>query len=87
MPRETIWGTNCQGTDPKASDFVPQINTSVMWNKGAEYVQISTTRTDYDTGYFVVDGDGWFADLDRNQIQQLIRTLRRARDQVFGKDE
>jgi hypothetical protein len=31
--------------------------------------------------------DGWFIDLDRRGINQLIRNLRRARDQAFGRDE
>jgi hypothetical protein len=31
--------------------------------------------------------DGWFADLDRQQVNHLIRTLREARDKAFGRDE
>jgi hypothetical protein len=31
--------------------------------------------------------DGWYIDLDRNAINKLIRDLRRARDQAFGRDE
>jgi len=31
--------------------------------------------------------DGWHVDLDRPQINELIRVLRRARDQAFGRDE
>ena len=31
--------------------------------------------------------DGWFIDLDRQGINKLIRDLRRARDQAFGRDE
>jgi hypothetical protein len=31
--------------------------------------------------------DGWHVDLDRRGINQLIRVLRVARDQSFGKDE
>lgn len=30
---------------------------------------------------------GWHVDLDRYQINELIRVLRRARDQAFGRDE
>jgi hypothetical protein len=30
--------------------------------------------------------DGLFADLDRDQINKLIRTLRRARDAAYGAD-
>lgn len=31
--------------------------------------------------------DGWHVDLDRRQVNELIRVLRRARDQAFGRDE
>lgn len=31
--------------------------------------------------------DGWYADLDRDEVNKLIRVLRRARDQAFGRDE
>ncbi|HEX6682966.1 MAG TPA: hypothetical protein VF062_09240 [Candidatus Limnocylindrales bacterium] len=31
--------------------------------------------------------DGQFVDLDRSQINHLIRQLRTARDQAYGKDE
>lgn len=31
--------------------------------------------------------DGWYADLDRAGINRLIKALRRARDQAFGRDE
>lgn len=30
---------------------------------------------------------GWFVDLNRGEINRLIKALRRARDVVFGKDE
>lgn len=30
---------------------------------------------------------GWHVDLGRQQINELIRVLRRARDQAFGRDE
>jgi hypothetical protein len=33
------------------------------------------------------DSHGWFCDLDRRGINELIRHLRRARDQAFGRDE
>jgi hypothetical protein len=33
------------------------------------------------------EGNGWYVQLDRNEINRLIRVLRRARDQAFGHDE
>jgi len=32
-------------------------------------------------------GNGYYVDLDRESINRLIRNLRRARDQAFGRDE
>lgn len=31
--------------------------------------------------------EGWHTELNRYQLNELIRVLRRARDQVFGRDE
>jgi elongation factor P hydroxylase len=31
--------------------------------------------------------DGFYVSMDRNGINKLIRNLRRARDQAFGRDE
>jgi fermentation-respiration switch protein FrsA (DUF1100 family) len=31
--------------------------------------------------------DGWYISLERDQINELIRTLRDARDKAFGRDE
>lgn len=30
---------------------------------------------------------GWYVNLNRHQVNELIRILRRARDQAFGRDE
>lgn len=75
MPKETIWGKESETDSPK-------INTQVTWNRDS-YVQIATVVSDKPE-----DGsDGWYADLTRQNINDLIRTLRKARDQAFGKDE
>jgi len=37
--------------------------------------------------YIALYADGMFVDLDRRGINRLIRNLRRARDQAFGRDE
>ena len=37
--------------------------------------------------YVILFSEGMFVDLDRRGINDLIRNLRRARDQAFGKDE
>jgi len=38
-------------------------------------------------GTSFVHFDGWHVDLNRYRVNELIRVLRRARDQAFGRDE
>lgn len=87
MPKETIACT-------------PTSNTvAVAWGKDMSQVQISTANPDRlvaSTVERVGHGgtvtvseapfDGWHADLDRESLNRLIRVLRRARDQAFGRD-
>lgn len=75
MPKETIK----TGQDPKPT------TVHVGWDRSG-YVQIATT------GWYLGAEDdapevGIYADLNRDQINKLIRNLRRARDQAFGADE
>ena len=92
MPRETIYPRpNPDGTNADR-------RVEVGWSRDC-YVQIATTKlqpgADRDREY--VDGsadnplkhawDGQWIDLDRHQINELIRHLRRARDAAFGRDE
>lgn len=76
-------------------------SVEVNWHRDASHVQIaSTTRPiDGDTPLPLAklveswDDDtkelatGLFCTLDRYRVNELIRVLRRARDQAFGKDE
>jgi hypothetical protein len=72
----------------------------LQWQRG-DYAQIGTTRWAGD-GTPVLDRefldvaegeppvpawDGQFVDLDRDSINHLIKQLRIARDQAFGRDE
>lgn len=89
MPRENI---NCT-TDAG-------LRAQVSWSRDAEYVQLATIRarkpvvtTANVPGVVAtsvlavpVQSDGWFVDLNREQINRLIRVLRRARDSAFGSD-
>lgn len=65
----------------------------VRWNREGEYVQIVTKATDAFGGRLMGDipethvSDGYYVELDRKRINDLIRNLRRARDQAFGRDE
>lgn len=58
----------------------------VMWGADSDHVQVATIDpeapepTDHDP-------NGLHVYLNRSQINALIRTLRRARDASFGRDE
>lgn len=98
MPAEHVYGiqlvtepsTNEHGV-PMRAVGVPIVD--VRWNRDGEYVQIVTKETDAFGGRLVGDApethytDGLYVDLDRAAINRLIRNLRRARDQAFGRDE
>jgi hypothetical protein len=56
----------------------------VGWNKETGDVQIATVNEDAEP--FSAAG-GLHVNLDRQGINDLIRHLRRARDQAFGRDE
>jgi hypothetical protein len=67
-------------------------------DRNREYVDLSMTpvsdeahgeaKTDaVPTERLVHAWDGQYVDLDRGQINELIRNLRRARDQAYGHDE
>ncbi len=91
MPKERI-----------QSHTAPEFDVTVAWGRDTT-VQICTTAADADERLRAwveqVEGiqsqpgasfamfDGWHVDLNRQQVNDLIRTLRRARDQAFGRDE
>lgn len=49
------------------------------WSNGSNYAEHLDT-------VLLVAEQGWFADLDRDGINRLIRLLRKARDAAFGAD-
>lgn len=94
MPAEKVYGE--QAVHDPASDAKPQVPiVDVRWNREGGYVQIVTKVTDAEGGRFMGDDygdephftDGMYVDLSRQAINRLIRNLRRARDQAFGRDE
>lgn len=68
------------GTDPA---------TFIEWcrNKVEEYDAHEAAQTKGTESYFGAESLGMFWSPNRYQINQLIRVLRRARDQAFGADE
>jgi hypothetical protein len=81
MPKEIVLeGPGYGPPDPDSQGVV-----QVGWNPEAEDVQVATFSrhpTSYETNW-----NGFFVGLDRRGINDLIRYLRRARDQAFGRDE
>lgn len=55
----------------------------VLWGRDKDDLQLATVKDDPATG--AVE-EGLFVDLDRHGVNQLIRVLRKARDQAFGAD-
>lgn len=82
MPKEIIYSRHF-GTNEN-----PEPTVHVGWTREASHVEIATRMP---KGIQLPCDDvvenGWYATLDRNGINQLIRALRKARDQAFGKDE
>ena len=60
-----------------SDDFI-----TVRWGRGS-VVRLSSDQPDLASG----DATQRFVQLDRESINRLIRTLRRARDQAYGADE
>lgn len=71
--------------------FGDEIKAVVSWGRGEETIQVATMLPGQQV--HVVDSppspfDGWYATLgSRAEVNRLIRTLRTARDQAFGRDE
>lgn len=68
------------------------VTKCVAADTGMDYVPpvvAVTTTADFDVTTFpAIDArQGFYVDLDRQGINKLIRNLRRARDQAFGRDE
>ena len=85
MPKEVVHTCEQFSGEYPAETLIAE----TCWSREAEYVQLATTRVNTMTHERItatVDG-GWFVNLDRRGINDLIRNLRRARDQAFGRDE
>lgn len=73
MPKEKFGGKIGDEETPHAE---------LRWGRESEQVQLSTHPADDDE----VESKAWFVTLNRHDINFLIRSLRKARDQAFGAD-
>jgi len=89
MPRETIVPSQPAAPVPANAAGVPlpdgtteaRHGLSVGWNKQMGWVQIHMVPDQWES-----TGEWTIVDLTRRDINSLIRTLRKARDQAFGAD-
>lgn len=82
MPREYVHGDLILGEDGQEPETESLV--SIGWERGG-WVQVGSMARARVTHETV--NEGWFVDLDRYACNDLIRKLRRARDQAFGRDE
>lgn len=61
---------------------VPDLNTTTTTAPSPNITWLATPP-----GMSPVAKQGWYVNLNRYQVNELIRILRRARDQAFGRDE
>lgn len=81
MPKELIFQKTKHG-DPDTQGTIIKVG----WHRSPGYVELATIRDDGQTLEPGPESNGWFTQLDREGINRLIRTLRKARDQAFGAD-
>lgn len=83
MPKEIVKG--CKPIIGTEDNVEVEGLVQVGWHSEMGYMQIATLSRDANTLDTVEKG--MYVDLDRRGINSLIRNLRRARDQAFGRDE
>ena len=85
MPKEVVYSSEVfRGDEPDKASMA-----EVRWSRESESLQIATVVVDAATHDPVTEEvrGGWYISLDRRTVNDLIRHLRRARDQAFGRDE
>lgn len=96
MPKEYVYGDPQAvpetSDSPDAQSETPVID--VGWSREAGHVQIASRLRECelffdpdDLSATIPASYGYYVALDRGGINDLIRTLRKARDQSFGRDE
>lgn len=92
MPKENIYSRYANETVPvlgpdgnPTGDRIVAEDTRIHVGWNNDHVEIAVLNPSAPS----MDGTavpGWFVQLDRDGINRLIRTLRKARDQAFGAD-
>lgn len=86
MPKEYI-DDRYMGHDSDAVAEGSEFRVKVGWSKEAGHVEIATVGADGVDLVPTPKGNGFFVQLDRSGLNRLIRVLRRARDDAYGRDE
>ena len=90
MPKEYVddaWSFDeCVDGDGNPVESPPQFRVKVGWSRERGDVQIATVNENEDIDQFSAEA-GLHVNLNRRGINDLIRHLRHARDQAFGRDE
>lgn len=79
-PEGCAGGTDCRAERVALDDSAMKVG----WTKDREHVEMAIVR--FRDGAAPVDADAWHTQFDRAGINRLIRVLRQARDDAFGKD-
>jgi elongation factor P hydroxylase len=92
-----VVGVTWHRDDEHVQVFVELFNDDLQYVSGEDYPDvvpvggrepIKTRTADGEAAVMrKVWADGFYVSMDRNGINKLIRNLRRARDQAFGRDE
>ena len=85
MPKEAVYGEPL--TVENATDEQPIVE--VRWSRETGDMQIVTRVKEYEVSLDALPSCkyGMYVTIDRRGVNDLIRHLRRARDQAFGRDE
>lgn len=84
MPKEVIRDASTFSSDFPTQELIAELR----WSRDGD-IQLATKRVevaDNSSVWWNVEG-GWHINLNRRTVNDLIRNLRKARDQAFGKDE
>lgn len=86
MPKELIRGQYLVSEPLTSDDPTPYLESGIelRWGREGSYVQVATGSIAA-TGFN--NESAQYVDLSRQGINSLIRNLRKARDQAYGRDE